>query len=85
MALSCASIFAWLFASPQRSSRHPGAFHVAPNQFIGVQFRRVARKKMQRQHTLRGGNIGLHQCRLVRGKSVEHQMHRLRTTPHHSA
>ena len=68
------------FASPQRCPRHSGAFHVAPNQFIGVQLRRVAGKKMQCQHALRGGNISLHQCGLVRREFVEHQMHRLRTT-----
>jgi hypothetical protein len=32
------------------SPRHSGAFHVAPYQFIGVQFGRIA-GKMQRQRT----------------------------------
>jgi hypothetical protein len=76
-------LFLQPFAAPQRCSGHAGAFHVAPSQFIGVQFRRIAGKEMQCQHAVRGCNIRLHQRGLVRGKSVDHQMHRLRTTSHH--
>ena len=67
IAPSCASIsFLQLLAAPQRCSRHTGAFHVAPDQFIGVQFRRIAGEEV-RSHALRGCDIGLHERGRGRG------------------
>ena len=43
---------------------------MASYQFIGVPLRGVAGKKVQRQHPIGGSNIGLHQRRLVSGKST---------------
>jgi len=60
------------FALAERSTGYAGAFHVAPYQFIRFQLRGVAGKEMQRQHPIGGSNIGLHQRRLVCGKSVDH-------------
>ena len=38
---------------------------------------------MQRQHSMRGCYIGFHRRGRVRGKSIDHQMSRLRTVSHH--
>jgi hypothetical protein len=53
MALGCASIFACSLSPLWQ----PLCVSCGSNQFIGVQFWGVARKKVQRQHALRGGNI----------------------------
>jgi hypothetical protein len=53
MALGCASIFACSLSPLWQ----PLCVSCGSNQFIGVQFWGVARKKVQRQHALRGDNI----------------------------
>jgi hypothetical protein len=72
-----------LLAGPQRVASHTAALDMAPHQFIGIEIGRIARQDVHRQLAMSRCDVFAHVQLLVRGRSVDHQLHRLAATLHH--
>ena len=60
----------------QRSPCRPGALDMTPHQFVRIQIGRVARKEVQRQSSAGRLHVVFDQGLLVRGQTVDDQVHR---------
>ena len=64
-------------------SCHAGPLHVAPDEFVRVQFRGITWQEMKGEKPFRRGHIGFHERRLVGGQTIDHEMHGRHPPPHH--
>src|SRR5262245_6273348 len=66
----------------KRSLGGAGALHVAPDQFVRVQFRCIAGQEDQLEFASRAFNVVEHNLRLVRRQTVENEEQRSATMTH---
>ena len=69
----------------QRTPGSAGTLGVAPDQFVGIEVRRIARQVMQRQLAVEARDILRHPLGLVCWQTVQDQLQGPATTAHHLA
>jgi hypothetical protein len=75
-------VFFEVFALAKRSACHTCSFGVAPHQLVGIQVGRVPRQEIQGEFAIRGCDVLLHQCLLVRRQSIDHHVHSFLSAMH---
>ena len=73
------------FARAERASCCAGALDMTPHQFVRVQVGCIPGQEVQRQSAFRRSDVVAYRRGLVRGQTVEHQMHGLPATAHQLA